>query len=355
MGWNFFDTTGNSKKITLTGSIDLPVGTVVPFASNTIPVGWRLCDGQALSRTGFADLFSLLNTSYGVGDGSTTFNLPDLRGRSPIGKNAGTFPTLGGVGGAETHTLSGAESGTTAHTHGGATATGNASTTHSHGSGSYTTNNVPNAYTAPIQNGVSGTSFFGVTNVVNTAVTGTSDVNSNSHTHTLTVPTSSAAAATNAHNNLQPYQVVNWIIKVFHSAASSGPNVVVPGAELSGGYGQITANTSGAGDKISITVVGDGVTPVMLEGHARSATSTTASSQIILQIWDGPGATGSMYMETVTIEEGATGGVPVIIKRRVPAWVGPRTFYLYLNNTLGTPGIQAAANAPAYLRATWAG
>jgi microcystin-dependent protein len=93
-------------------------------ASPLTPSGWGLCAGQAVSRTTYADLFAAIGTTYGAGDGSTTFNLPDLRGRVPVGldnmggTDAGRLTasnTLGGSGGAETHTLSSAE--IPAHTH----------------------------------------------------------------------------------------------------------------------------------------------------------------------------------------------------------------------------------------------
>ena len=64
-----------------------PTGCVFAFAGSSAPMGWLLCYGQAVSRTTYASLFSVIGTTYGVGDGSTTFNLPDLRGRSVAGKD----------------------------------------------------------------------------------------------------------------------------------------------------------------------------------------------------------------------------------------------------------------------------
>jgi hypothetical protein len=58
-----------------------PAGTLVDFAGNIEPAGWFLCDGRAISRTVYANLFTAIGTAYGIGDGSTTFNLPDFRGR----------------------------------------------------------------------------------------------------------------------------------------------------------------------------------------------------------------------------------------------------------------------------------
>lgn len=79
-------------------------GTIVATGRTTAPIGWLLCDGAAVSRTTFADLFAAIGTAYGIGDGSTTFNVPDLRQRFPLGKAAsGTGATLGGTGGAIDH------------------------------------------------------------------------------------------------------------------------------------------------------------------------------------------------------------------------------------------------------------
>ena len=65
-----------------TGNVDLiPAGTMQMFAGNTIPAGWLLCDGSAISRTDYAKLFSAIGTIYGEGNGSTTFNLPNSIGR----------------------------------------------------------------------------------------------------------------------------------------------------------------------------------------------------------------------------------------------------------------------------------
>lgn len=113
---------GALKKDTVQGILDLvfPSGIIVPYGGATAPTGWLLCYGQAVSRTTYANLFTAIGTTYGVGDNSTTFNLPDLRGRVVAGQDdmGGTSAnrltgvtgsvngdTLGGTGGTETHTL----------------------------------------------------------------------------------------------------------------------------------------------------------------------------------------------------------------------------------------------------------
>lgn len=83
----------------------VPAGTVLMHAGASAPTGYLLCDGSAKSRTIYADLFTAIGTTWGVGDGSTTFNLPP-EGIFPVNKAAaGTFATLAASGGAESTTL----------------------------------------------------------------------------------------------------------------------------------------------------------------------------------------------------------------------------------------------------------
>lgn len=101
-----------------------------PAALSAVPPGWLPRDGRAISRTQYAELYALIGTTYGVGDGSTTFNLPDDRGRVEVGMdNMGTpagsanvvtgawADTLGGTGGEENHALVSAENGPHTHTY----------------------------------------------------------------------------------------------------------------------------------------------------------------------------------------------------------------------------------------------
>jgi microcystin-dependent protein len=90
----------------------VPAGVVLPFAGSSAPDGYLLCDGSAVSRSQYASLYAAIATSYGAGDGVTTFNLPDLRGRVAVGAGAGANLTpraLADSFGEEMHTLSIAE------------------------------------------------------------------------------------------------------------------------------------------------------------------------------------------------------------------------------------------------------
>lgn len=73
-----------------------PAATIAAYAASAAPTGWLMCDGAAVSRTTYAALFALIGTTYGAGDGSTTFNLPDLQGRVPVGK--GTHVNVDALG-----------------------------------------------------------------------------------------------------------------------------------------------------------------------------------------------------------------------------------------------------------------
>lgn len=87
------------------GTLSAPTGSIVLWPSSAMyPSGWGLCNGQAVSRTTYAHLFGLIGTTYGAGDGSTTFNLPNLVNRVPYGRNA---EAIGTTGGATTHTHAG--------------------------------------------------------------------------------------------------------------------------------------------------------------------------------------------------------------------------------------------------------
>jgi microcystin-dependent protein len=151
-------------------SSQLAAGSIMEWPTATAPANWALCQGQTLSRTGFASLYAVIGTTYGVGDGSTTFNVPDFRGRAPVGLDASQteFNTLGAAFGTQTHTLTTAEM-----------------PSHTHSINNYTWVN-----TGP----------YGV-------------ANGSAHSFNVSAFSPAAAGGGGAHNNVQPSRVINFIIK----------------------------------------------------------------------------------------------------------------------------------------------
>lgn len=177
----------------------VPTGTVLPFAGSAAPSGWLLCYGQAVSRTTYADLFSLIGTQYGAGNGSTTFEVPDLRGRTvagcdnmggtAAGRLTGTSMSpngnaRGAVGGAQTHTLTVAQMPLHGH-----------AWQHDHG--------VQSSYTNALTGGIP---------------TGT-DSSTGTHSAWTGAPSETegrqigGTGGSDPHNNVQPTMTLNYIIK----------------------------------------------------------------------------------------------------------------------------------------------
>lgn len=100
--------TGGVPSYVLATSLSDLTGVVKMYAGAAAPSGYLICDGSAVSRTAFATLFAAIGTTFGPGNGATTFNIPDMRGRAPIGVGTGaglTARTLAGTVGEETHLL----------------------------------------------------------------------------------------------------------------------------------------------------------------------------------------------------------------------------------------------------------
>ncbi len=160
-------------------------GAIVAFVGSDAPEDWLLCDGDAVSRTEYKALFDVIGEAYGAGDGNATFNLPDLRGRFPLGLDnmggtsadvvtAAEADSLAGSGGAETHTL-----------------TINEMPAHSHG--------VKHAYD-DTNGGIGILAAYHV---------GSQSVNTSGENEVFLVNT----GGDESHNNMPPYLSLNYIIK----------------------------------------------------------------------------------------------------------------------------------------------
>lgn len=182
----------------------LPAGMLMPYAGIAPPGTdeWLVADGSAVSRDIYDRLFAAIGTTYGGGDGSTTFNLPNMKGRVPVGLDPAQaeFDALGGKGGEKEHTLTYNETGI--HNHGGDT--GSASAEHHHDLGMRWNDTAvgggANKYVSDI-NGQSGASGG------NAATASTQDAGG---THTHPIPDNTGG---DPHNNLQPFITVGYLIK----------------------------------------------------------------------------------------------------------------------------------------------
>ncbi len=97
----------------LTGIEGIPTATIVPWSNSSVPTGFLECNGAAVSRSTYSALFAIVGTTYGVGDGSSTFNVPDLQDNVPVGKS--NNKALASTGGANTVTSTGNVGGSTAN------------------------------------------------------------------------------------------------------------------------------------------------------------------------------------------------------------------------------------------------
>jgi microcystin-dependent protein len=204
----------------------VPVGTVLMWAGTdaNVPTNWLLCNGAAISRSTYSDLFNSLGSGFGGGNGSTTFNIPDMRDRFVVG--AGTTYSRNGKGGSTSVTLSTAQ--LAAHTH---TITHKHTITHTHSvSGNTAYTNPAHAHRVSVRTGVSsgntyaqGTASGWGSNIITAGTTEdidhrhsisfTSGASSAANTGASSAASTGSAGSGTAHENRPPYIGMFYIIK----------------------------------------------------------------------------------------------------------------------------------------------
>ena len=204
-----------AARVTVAGGA--PPGSVQMFAGPTPPAGWLICDGRAVGRTQYPSLFSVIGTSYGAGDTTSTFNLPNMKGRVPVGVDAAdaSWNVLGEAGGEKAHKLVAAElpahAHSIAHAHAVNINTGGESTQHYHTAGAG-----KNFFRSPGGVGLEP----GASGYVTVETLATTAYNNVDHHHNVSGNTAGSNTANSgntgsngAHNILQPYLALNYIIK----------------------------------------------------------------------------------------------------------------------------------------------
>ena len=169
------------------GGDSIPVGTIVEYSGNELPSGYLSCDGREVSRTEYSSLFEVIGTTYGEGNGATTFNLPNLKGKVAVGidENDTDFDELAKSGGEKKHTLTISE--TPSHTH--------------------FSDNAIVIGKAELQ-GLNGGAAWADTGGVGRGLV------------------TSSSGSNQSHNNLQPYIVLNYIIKAKKTVTFESGKVV---------------------------------------------------------------------------------------------------------------------------------
>lgn len=250
-GWNASITASGTQYYCSSGG-DVPTGSITLWSTNAAPNGYFICNGAAVSRETYGGLFAVIGTTYGAGDGSTTFNLPNLVNRFPYGRNA---ETIGGTGGATTHTHAGhsahvftqpsahpamahsAHTGTDVSAHSGTAVSAHAAHTHD----TPFIDNGPQTLSTTTQVfGASGTTRTRDYTGTFTSASGSyapaevSDTTVGAHTvtqpsnHTVTQPSAHSDHASFGHSggavdghsahdspsNMPPYIILNYIIKI---------------------------------------------------------------------------------------------------------------------------------------------
>ena len=267
------------------GGETLKIGTILPYSGTTAPDNYMICDGSAISRTTYAELFAVIGTTFGAGNGSTTFNIPNLKGRVPVGLDSSQteFDTLGEKGGSKYLQQ------------------------HNH------------AYDIKINSGSGDVGqYLIVANNTGTPYAGAIGAISN--------------AGTGDSGNLQPYQVVNYIIKVSMTTPTSAQIVDGFSESSTDGYccdyvnnnfqlkGTILyQNNSGATGNITLNDAIENYTyyEIIPYGSEYQATKNRVGTNSIISRFAFDGT--YIYSATETISLSGT----ALTKSGIASWYGP--------------------------------
>lgn len=260
----------------------------MPYAGATSPEGWLLCDGTAINRTTYANLFALIGTTYGSGNGTTTFNVPDMRSRMPIGAGAGTGLTsraLAATGGAESVAIASGNlplhQHTIAHTHGVTIAS------------AAFTSDVPSNNTTANEGG-SGTGYPNDNTTSGPSAGGSDGASDTAHTHSHNH--SNSDTYYNAYHSHGVYYVTDAGSGTTRNRVSASGGSVSNGAVVSDGYhAHSVYNTSNAGSDTASTSVGH---THGLGSHSHTMANHTHTT---------PNHTHTMANHTHTYDHGHTG------------------------------------------------
>lgn len=235
----------------------LPIGGMLPWTSDTIPENWLLCNGQAISRTTYSLLYAVIGTTYGTGDGSTTFNVPDMRDYVPVGKSStdANINALGKKYGSQTVTLD--------------------------------TTMIPSHQHT----------FKGIKDVINTDSDGggAKANNGQGNNYGYNTPNTELIGSTGggqAHNNMQKSIATNYIIKAFQSSGVVA--TVVDNVTSTSTINALSANQG--------KVLNDKITTINGKLKAKVTMSSTSLT-----------TTGDTQVMSYTIPSGTVGTIKVLI------------------------------------------
>lgn len=201
----------------------MEIGSIIAYPIATVPDGFLLCDGSNVSRDDYSDLFAIIGTTYGVGDGSTTFGLPNLTGRAAMSKSSGH--AIGSTGGEESHVLTTGEiaqhlHSVPSHTHAHTIKATTPKFTHTVGQPAYKYTKLNGSANG---GGSQTTTYNFYSSVTSAAMTRSTNLAISAHgaaactmsgsITNCSALTSGSAGSGTAHNNMMPYLALTYIIR----------------------------------------------------------------------------------------------------------------------------------------------